>query len=256
MWFLSKKNPAAEPDEPPQPRPLVDDAFWFERSKEMVQGAATKRTEAAGKLQTTIGWFWTIYAAAAVVGVSFSDKNFDLWTSLLIVLPVPFLVAGYWLAGWAQVPINVQFDPRAPDEIKAAHVASATKKRERLKWATILSAVGAGAVTIAILTASLIEPNTTKTAGFSASFDKNGERAAVVIGGAFPAGAKVVVTTTPRGGPAIRRAFITPASGELECTVTVPVAGSYEVTATWDEEKIGTRSLTKTVTGEKAAETM
>lgn len=255
MWFRCKKDPAPEPAKPTQPRPLIDDGFWFERSKDMVQGASTKRTEASGKLQTTIGWFWTIYAAAAVVGVSFSEKDFELWTSLLIVLPIPFLVAGYWLAGWAQIPINVQFDPRAPDEIKAAHEFSAKEKRQRLNWATIASLLGAGAVVIAILTASLVEPDPNKSAGFTAVFDKDGARAGLVIGGDFPAGAKVVVTATPTGGTTVRRAFVTPSSGVLERTVTVPIAESYEVTATWDEEKVGTRGLTKTVTGEKAAGT-
>jgi hypothetical protein len=246
MWLLP------DADKPVAPRPLIDDAFWFERSKDMVLGASTKRSEAGGKLQTTIGWFWTIYAAAAVVGVSFSDKDFDLWASLLIVLPIPFLVTAYWLAGWAQIPINVEFDPRAPDEIQAAHEFSAKKKRERLKWATIASAVGAFGVVVAIVTASLVEPGSNKAAGFSAAFDKDAAAARVVIGGDFPEGSKVVVTVTPKGGVLIRRAFIA-ASGELERTVGVPVAESYDVTATWDEEKVGTRSLTKTVVGEKAA---
>jgi hypothetical protein len=147
----------------------------------------------------------------------------------------------------------VNFDPRAPDEIKAAHEFSAKKKRERLNAATALSLIGALAVILAIVTASLVEENK-ETAGFSAIFDRvvTETQAHIVLAGAFPAGSKVVVTVAPKGGTPLRRVAITPSGGQLEKTLSVPLAESYDVTATWDEEKIGTRSLTKVVAGEKA----
>jgi hypothetical protein len=253
MWSLCKKKPEApKPAARESPRPLVDDAYWFERSKDMVQGASSKRTEAAGKLQTTIGWFWTIYAAAAVVGVSFADKDFGLWASILIVLPIPFLVLAYWLAGWAQIPVGVQFDPRAPDEIRLAHEYSARKKKQRLGSATLVSLIGALFVTIAILTASYVDDESEPEPGFAAVFDDGGTNPQLAVGGDFPSGSRVVITVTPKDGTARRRIAVAPSSGEVQQVIRVPVAASYEVTATWDEEKVGTRSLTKMVAGQKS----
>lgn len=247
-WFFgSKPGPASAPIAPP--RPLIDDAFWFELSKELVQGADKARNEAASKLQTTVGWFWTVYTAAAVAGVALTDKDLPGWSIALIVLPVPALLCGYWLAGWTQVPVDIKFDPRMPDVIMEAHQHAGKVKRHRLIAATIVSGVAAALVAVAVVAAALAEPASSDN-GFSASFDRDALKTQIALGGSFPPGGKVVITVTPAGGTLRRYVYVTK-DGDLDKTFAVVVAASYEVAASWTEEKVGQYTLTKTVEGEK-----
>jgi hypothetical protein len=77
-----------------------------------------------------------------------------------------------------------------------------------------------------------------------------------VVGGSFAAGTKVLLSIKPKGSSATKpNAYVVSASGELHRTYDVPAAEEYSVTATWDEEKVGTRALTKTVKGVTAEPT-
>ncbi len=48
--------------EPRDIRPQVDDQFWFDTSKEMVQKSITSINTATDKLQTLVAWLWTIWS--------------------------------------------------------------------------------------------------------------------------------------------------------------------------------------------------
>lgn len=213
----------------------------------MVKNAATLRNDAGDKLQATIGWFWTAYTAAAVVGFAVTDKDYPAWAVILMAVPVLPLLVAYWLAGYVRVPIEVGFDPRAPLKIEAAFYQTVKAKKERLRLAVILSLVAGTTVALAILVAAFAADTKQEAGSFEASLSTNPRRA-VVVGGTFAEGTKVVISITPKGGSATAASpYVVSHSGELHRSFAVPAAEEYAVTAIWDEEKVGTRSLTKTV---------
>jgi hypothetical protein len=64
------------------------------------------RDEAASRLATAIGWFWTVYTAAALVGIALADRVLPAWMAVLLALPAVLLVAAYALVIWALNPIR------------------------------------------------------------------------------------------------------------------------------------------------------
>src|SRR6266536_3036291 len=101
-----------------EPTPLedlvVNDRYWLGRGREMVTASIRGRDEAAGRLGTAVGWFWTVYTTAALVGVALTDR-LPTAVALLLGLPAVLLVAAYALVVWAHTPIGTSFDPRVPE---------------------------------------------------------------------------------------------------------------------------------------------
>jgi hypothetical protein len=138
-----------------EPTPLqdlmVNDRYWLGRARGMVDLAVKARDEAAGRLVTGVGWLWTVYTGAALVGVALADRSLAGWRLGLLVMPGVLLVVSYGLAMWALWPVAVAFDPRVVQEIQAAHLHAGEVKRRRVWLAGVTAAVGAVAVVAAIL---------------------------------------------------------------------------------------------------------
>jgi hypothetical protein len=251
-----QQQPPPDQQQPPSPpRPAVDDRFWFERSGEMVKNAVTNRNDAGDKLQATIGWFWTAYTAAAVVGFAVTEKDYPDWAVLLMAVPVVPLLFAYWWAGYVRVPIEVSFDRRIPSEIEESYYKTVTTKKNRLKLAVVFSVVAGLAVVMAILVAALAADEKKEAGSFEAAFNDKPRRE-IVVGGSFAAGTRVLLSIKPKDGAEMTpNAYVVSDTGELHRTYGVPVAEEYGVTATWDEEKVGTRSLKRMVKGTAPKET-
>lgn len=218
----------------------------------MVKNAVTNRNDAGDKLQTTIGWFWTAYTAGAVVGFAVTDKDYPVWAVALMAVPVLPLLVAYWLAGYVRIPVEVSFDRRVPSEIEEAYYESVSTKKSRLKYAVILSVVAGAAVVLAILVAAFAAGEKKEAGSFEAAFNDMPRRE-IVVGGNFAKGTRVLIAIKPKGASeATSHAYVVSDTGELHQTYGVPVAEEYAVTATWDEEKVGTRSLKRTVMGKAA----
>jgi hypothetical protein len=136
-------------------QPKLDDQFWFDYSKDVVEKSGTRRTEAAAKLATLLVWLWGIYTAAAAVGTALVKENYPTWALLFVIAPVLILPLAYWAATYAQMPSVLGFDPRSPDEISEAFSQNVTEKNARLHWALWLTLLSAVFVATAIVTASL-----------------------------------------------------------------------------------------------------
>lgn len=246
---MSATEPTSPAAPPGPPKPLIDDRFWFERSTELVSGGSKARIEAGDKFQAAVAWFWTVYSAAAIVGVALADKTFPFWAALVLVAPVAALVAAYWAAGFVRVPESVEFDPRSPTEIEYVYKESARKQRNRLLAAVVLSAVAAVLVVAAILVASLVDDDDDSDGTWGAAVHGAADNREVIVGGDFPAGTKVVITVTPTdpAGAAVKDPSIVPASGELDRRIAVTPAKKYDVTVEWTEEKVGVHTLTKAI---------
>lgn len=72
-WCRRDKNPgSAQTSAPPAAlaKPAINNEFWFQQSKTMVQNAINLRDTASDKLQEGVKWLWTAYTAVALVGTT------------------------------------------------------------------------------------------------------------------------------------------------------------------------------------------
>ena len=231
--------------------PIVNDQFWFEFSKKMVEIGQSKRDDAAAKLQTMIGWFWGIYTAGAAVGISLSQTSYSLPIILLIASPSIVLIAAYWVSVWVQMPVEVQFDPRIPNDIKNAYIKGINIKGRKLTAAIALSASAAILVSTALIASSLSKkvpiPN------FQAFHHVKEGHDIIALSGYFPPEKKVIVriTSFPRtGSPVISKElfYVMSPSGELQSNIEFDTTSDkYEVIAEWKEEDELFRSLRRTI---------
>lgn len=234
----------------PAVRPLIDDRYWFEFSKEMVQSAPSCRNEAATKLQTLIVWLWGIYTASATVGIALSKTSYPTAIILLIASPSAILILAYWAAAWVQMPIQAEFDPRMPKDIKEAYLKGVKAKNRRLNFSIFLSFLSSVLVAFAIFAASMSKQETPPN--FQAYHHEKEGHDSIAFSGNFPANAKVVLrikTFPPSDGPSTPTEFlyVTSPLGALQTSITLDAAAKYEVTAEWKEVDGLVRCLTRTV---------
>jgi len=135
--------------------PRVNDQYWFDWSKSLVDSTITRNDQAAEKLQTLAGWLWGIYTASTAVGFGLAGKSLSLLSTVLIAAASLSIVAVYWASVWAQYPKLVRFDPRDPDAIQTSYRALLKSKRFRLNLALLLSSAAAALVVVALVTASI-----------------------------------------------------------------------------------------------------
>jgi hypothetical protein len=233
-------------------RPLVDDRFWFESSKEMVQNATSSRNEAAAKLQTMIAWFWGIYTASASVGVALSKSTYSFPIILLIASPSVVLIAAYWVAVWVQMPIRAEFDPRIPSDIKRAYHKGIKIKNWKLNVAIALSFVAAAMVSVALIAASLSKQKSSLNFRAYYHTTKKGHNI-IALSGPFPTDKIVLRITpfTPSGSLDINKEkelLLTSLSDQSQPNIEIDfVADKYTVTAEWEDEDGTLHSLTQIV---------
>jgi len=223
----------------------------------MVTASIRGRDEAASRLATAIGWFWTVYTAAALVGIALADRVLPAWMAVLLALPAVLLVAAYALVIWALNPIRASFDPRVPQEIALAHAKASKAKQQRLAAATAcalgrVSRITAGLVgSAAVATTAATKPE--RTPSLRATHPARSDGANVIlVRGQFSPGQEVTITVTP--GPGIRGKAepakvleVAGRDGVVRATFPVPIEGGYEATAAWNDST-GRWQVTRTVT--------
>lgn len=133
----------------------INDQYWLDLAEKLVSDASGVRNTAAEKLASTITWFWTIYTAAVTIGATFAKLAIPLPVLVLGALPSLILVLAYWFAIRAQMPVDISFDPRAPDDIRAAYTAAVRQKAAWLKRAVLASIAAALSVAIALFLLSV-----------------------------------------------------------------------------------------------------
>jgi hypothetical protein len=222
----------------------------------MVTASIRGRDEAAGRLANAIGWFWTVYTTAALVGVALANRAVSAWTAGLLALPALLLVAAYALVIWALTPIGISFDPRVPTEIARAHANATVAKQRRLTAATACTLVAALAVAAAVATTATTRPEPAPALHATHTVRGSG-KGAILVRGQFPVGQAVTIAVIPSTDAAqqdqsVEVLEVASADGTVRTTIPVPAAKSYEVTASWSDR--GSRgALTRTVTGSPTA---
>ena len=134
---------------------MVNDLFWFIRAREMIERAVTAREEAATRLVTGVGWFWTVYSSVAIVGVAIAEQDFSVPVGIALASPAILLMLTYLLALRVLLPFDGEFERKSPDSIEAAYRAALDQKRTRLKIAVLAAATSALSVGVAVLVAAI-----------------------------------------------------------------------------------------------------
>jgi len=231
-------------------KPAIDKQFWFDLSKEMVEGAASKRNEAAVKLQKFIVWLWGIYTASAAVGIALSKTSYSLPVIILIASPSTILIFAYWLALWVQMPVPARFDRRIPAEIRDAHKKGVKTKSRKLKCAIVLSLISAVLVSLALIAASLSKQAVPHN--FEAYYQTIQKQDIIAIAGHFPADIKITLRISAVPDASKEYIYITSQSGELQKNIELDfTADKYDVEVEWQEKDGLVRSLRRTVTPKK-----
>lgn len=140
--------------------PKIDDQYWFEFSKTLLDSAVSRREKAADTLQKLVVWLWGIYTASATVGFSLSGKELDAMATALVAAASVALILVYWGTVWIQIPELVSFDPRSPTEIKEAFNGIVRNRNRKLVATLIGSIIAAILVSIALMVASGSTPPT------------------------------------------------------------------------------------------------
>jgi hypothetical protein len=214
---------------------LVNDRYWLGRARGMLDQSIRGRDEAAARLASGVGWLWTVYTGAALVGVALRDRPLPGWVVVLLVLPAVLLVAGYGLATWAQLPVDVSFDPRVVEEIRTVHTHATQVKQCRLRLAGVAAGLGALAVVGAVVATAVVHTGGSGPALMAVTQERPAGQVVVLVRGQFPAGRPVTLTVVAQstGSPV---SVLARADAGEQVRETIPVqqaSGGYRVTAAW-----------------------
>lgn len=134
-------------DEPPQ---LVDDYYWLARAGDLVTANSALRAEAAKQLMAALGWLWSVYTGAAILGAVATSRSLTSAESILLGAPSLLIVLAYAGAVYAYMPLTIEFDPRDPAEVRIAYTQATRRGWRRLRVALALSAVAGLGIAAAI----------------------------------------------------------------------------------------------------------
>jgi len=169
---------------------IVDDEFWLQYAKKSIEKAITTRNEAASKLQKMTLWFWGLYTATFTIGVTINAIDAPFWVTLLLASPIIFLIITYWFCVLVQFPVNAEFDPTIPYEIKEAYNQGLFKKKQRFNWALTFTFISALLLGVALFSLSFVG----KRDSISLTSSYNKEIKAIVISGLLPKDISVLTT--------------------------------------------------------------
>lgn len=232
--------------------PKVDHQYWFDLSKALADGASTIRNEAAAKLQTMVAWFWTVYTGAITLG-AVATKLLPSHVLGWLAAPSALLILAYWMTVRAQMPADMTFDPRSPDDIRRAFNKGMNKKKWALWWALLFSFVAAVVLGFALYLLGTrkekkpVIPPVPVVADFTASQRVLRQRFVRVVGVVPDADtARIVVTSIEpkRESSIIVLAPVT----ESRLFSNIPIAGEmkrYEVSVTWAPLDKSQRTIVK-----------
>jgi hypothetical protein len=214
---------------------LVSDRYWLGRARGMLDQSIRGRDEVAARLCSGIGWLWTVYTGAALVGVTVRSQPLSGWVVGVLVAPALLLVAAYALATWAGLPVEVAFDPRVVEEVQAVHVRASQDKQRRLRLAGVAAALGAVAVLAAVVVTATVHAGKPGPS-LAATVDRrvSGREVVLVVGRVPPRTPVKVTVTAERGAGPVSQLVVADASGEVHATIPVSSAGrGYQAQAAW-----------------------
>ena len=222
------------------PTPLADlvvnHRYWLGRARGMLDQSIRGRDEAAGRLTSGVGWLWTVYTGAALVGVALGNQPLPGWTLAVLIAPALLLVAAYGIAVWAGLPLDVAFDPRVVEEVKQVHEQATTEKQRRLRLAGLAAGLGALAVLAAVVVTAVVSTDPPGPSLAAALHQQSNGQRVVLIEGRFPSATAVTLTVTADQGSGGPVAHLAVADKEGLVRTSIPVGSggqNWRVKAAW-----------------------
>jgi len=222
------------------PIEVVNDRYWLKRGTQMIDAGISRREEAASKLVTGVGWFWTIYTTVAITGVAFADRAFGYGASALIALPILLLIVAYLLGLRVMMPISGDFHPEEPVSVRDAYVRGVNEKKLRLSQAQWVTVAAAFAVIAAAIATALTPPTSSDEVTFEGN--RTSEATAILVEGRVDADesvAFIVEATEVIDGelpPPVRELSQADSDGQIEEVLEIPDAVmEADVTARWED---------------------
>lgn len=206
-----------------------DDRFWLQRAGAIVNDTITQLDNAASRLANAMAWFWTAYAAVALVTINWTGTASSTAAALALAAPAVLIFAAYLSATFATLPIEVGFNDQVPLEVKAAHDLAVRRRRRRIKVSAGLAAVAALSVALAVSVTAVTKAQDPRDA---AVIGMNGDRTRVLAGGKLVESEEVTVRLVRPDGRSLERA-VPVVDGTWETSFVVSGSGSYEVTVSW-----------------------
>lgn len=245
-------RPASPPSSAPAGKAveMVDELYWLKWAVKAVDDAIPARDAAAQRLATAIGWFWTVYTVAAVVGVRLSEQQISGPQRALIFAPTGVLVAAYLSCLWALMPVTTKLPFRRPARLQAAHQRVVDAKRFKLAAAGVLTLLAAVIVVVAAAVTAFAD----KAVGgaprlaVSAAASENPPAIVVALAG-LPAGQSVLLTVQqrPPDTGVVNSLVFASGDGRVSQAISLPAGwADYSVIASWEADSLR-HSLEKTI---------
>jgi hypothetical protein len=115
---------------PPKPvYEMSEEEFWKDYIRRSISESVSRIEKSGSTIQTSIGLFWTIYTAAAIVGTTLFKPGFSLGINILILTPVLLIMIAYYVAALIQVPPTHSVCPKNVDLIENWYRKIVVRKR-------------------------------------------------------------------------------------------------------------------------------
>jgi hypothetical protein len=169
---------------------------------------------------------------------------------IMLASPIVLLILTYWFCILAQLPVNAEFDPTIPYEIKEAFNAGLKVKNRRFSIARYLTLFSALLLSSALFSMAFVKKKTTNS--LDVSF--NSDNSVLVVSGLFPTGIEVLaeIDSLNSKDESVRfytEIFKIQETGILNLNIPMKqLPKEITVSTKWTEKKIKkgiTRSLTK-----------
>lgn len=206
-----------------------DDIFWLQRAGAIVSGTVEQLDRGARRLADAMAWFWTAYSAVVLAILVGTNTALGLGPTLALTLPAILLFAAYVSATYASLPVDVQFDDRVPEDIKAAHDLAVRVRRGRIRASTAVATVAALSVAAAVPIAAMARAGPTSPLA-AVAFNPDGSR--LLVGGRIADANHAVVRVVAPNGSEVER-LVPMVENVYDSSFEVSHAGVYEVSVNW-----------------------
>ena len=138
------------------PQEQLDDDFWLEQGKKMVEDSMPAVREAAKALMTGLGLLKAIYLG--ILGFAdYVPKEMSLGLKSLFLAPLGLWLGALYFSVEAIIPKRATLILQSPDDVRRTSQAQLRAKEESLEWAFRLLAVGLVAALVLMLIRLAVE---------------------------------------------------------------------------------------------------
>lgn len=146
---------------PNPPKSPLDDQYWYEYSKNYVDGSIERLDNSINSITTFIAGVYTAYTAASILNAQFSsfkdiESGYQILYLIIIAIPYVILPITQWKGVSSSIPTYVKFIPDDVTSIYNAYIKTYNDRAARLTQLRKLSFVAISSTGIALTLAFVI----------------------------------------------------------------------------------------------------